>query len=54
MLLFIEFNKILAIDLTEMNLNKVPDYQYEYINLTVIDLRLNPQLKSSKLMIFSV
>jgi len=38
---------ILAIDLTEMNLNKVPDL-IKYINLTVIDLRLNPQLKSSK------
>jgi hypothetical protein len=38
---------ILAIDLTEMNLNKVPDLM-EYINLTVIDLRLNPNLKSSE------
>ncbi len=36
---------ILAIDLTEMNLNKLPNL-IEYINLTVIDLRLNPELKS--------
>jgi hypothetical protein len=41
---------ILAIDLTDMNLNKIPDL-IEYMNLVtvnVIDLRLNPQLKSSE------
>jgi hypothetical protein len=38
---------ILAIDLTEMNLNQVPDL-IEYLNITVIDLRLNPHLKSSE------
>jgi hypothetical protein len=38
---------ILAIDLTEMNLTKVPDL-IEYVNLTVIDLRLNPELNPSK------
>ncbi|CAF0820443.1 unnamed protein product [Rotaria sordida] len=40
---------ILAIDLTEMHLNKVPDL-IEFtnlINITMMDLRLNPQLKSS-------
>jgi hypothetical protein len=42
--------KILAIDLIFMNLNKVPDInQYpNLINVTVIDLRSNPQLKSSE------
>ncbi|CAF0767135.1 unnamed protein product [Rotaria sp. Silwood1] len=43
-------NNILAIDLTEMNLNKVPDLKEftNLINVTMIDLRLNPQLKSSE------
>jgi hypothetical protein len=41
--------QILAIDLTDMNLNKVPDV-IEFknlVNVTVIDLRFNSQLKSS-------
>lgn len=38
---------LLAIDLIDMNLIEVPNL-IEYVNLTVIDLRLNSQLKSSK------
>jgi len=38
---------LLAIDLMKMNFDKVPDL-FEYVNLTVIDLRLNSQLKSSQ------
>lgn len=38
---------LLAIDLIEMSLTEVPNLS-EHINLTVIDLRLNSQLKSSK------
>ncbi|CAF2382868.1 unnamed protein product [Rotaria sp. Silwood2] len=43
-------NNILAIDLTEMNLNKVPDLTefVNLINVTMMDLRSNPQLKSSE------
>ena len=48
----VQFNssKILAVDLTDMNLNKVPDVNefVDLINVNVIDLRLNPHLKSSK------
>ena len=42
-------NKILAIDLSDMNLNIVPNVNQfmNLINVTVIDLRLNPHLKSS-------
>jgi hypothetical protein len=36
---------LLAIDLTQMNFDKIPNLN-EYVNLTVIDLRLNSQLKS--------
>ncbi|CAF0872734.1 unnamed protein product [Adineta steineri] len=42
--------QILAIDLTDMNLNKVPSFS-EYndlITVNMIDLRINPQLKSSE------
>ena len=39
---------LIAIDLIEMNLTEVPNLS-EYENLTVIDLRLNSQLKSSKI-----
>jgi hypothetical protein len=38
---------LLAIDLIEMNFDQVPDL-IEYVNLTVIDLRLNSQLKPSQ------
>lgn len=40
-------NNLLAIDLIEMNLTEVPTLS-DYGNLTVIDLRLNLLLKSSK------
>ncbi|CAF3293343.1 unnamed protein product [Rotaria socialis] len=42
-------SNILAIDLTEMKLNKVPDLKEftDLTNLTMVDLRLNPQLESS-------
>jgi len=48
--LAVNSTNILAIDLTEMNLNKVPDLN-EYMNLItvhMIDLRLNSQLKPSE------
>ena len=38
---------VVAIDLMNMNFDKVPDL-IEYVNLTVIDLRLNSKLKPSE------
>lgn len=38
---------LIGIDLTETNLNRIPNL-IEYKNLTIIDLRLNPNLKSSE------